>query len=256
MATLFNSYIGIDYSGADLPIKRLPGLQVFRAHQNTTPQPMHSPFGKKRKWNRKEIAYLCLELLKKDSPIIIGIDHNFSFPLSYMKRHHIENWDHFLDDLSRHWPTEKENVTVESCRKNNQRSGDPSEFRLTEKWTAGAKSVFRFDIQGAVAKSSHAGIPWLRFLRLHPDLKGKVHFWPFDGFKIPRGKSVLAEVYPAILKRRFESGYTTDAHDAYCIAKWLQCADSNGFLKRYFSPLLTEAEKSIVALEGWILGIY
>ena len=41
-----------------------------------------------------------------------------------------------------------------------RRVGDASWFRLTERWTAGAKSVFRFDVQGAVAKSTHAGLPW------------------------------------------------------------------------------------------------
>lgn len=28
-----------------------------------------------------------------------------------------------------------------------------------------AKSVFHFDVQGSVAKSTHAGIPWLRYIR-------------------------------------------------------------------------------------------
>jgi hypothetical protein len=28
-----------------------------------------------------------------------------------------------------------------------------------------AKSVFNFDVQGSVAKSTRAGIPWLRFIR-------------------------------------------------------------------------------------------
>ena len=37
--------------------------------------------------------------------------------------------------------------------------------RLTEQRTGGAKSVFHFDVHGSVAKSTHAGIPWLRFIR-------------------------------------------------------------------------------------------
>jgi hypothetical protein len=35
--------------------------------------------------------------------------------------------------------------------------------RLTEERAGSAKSVFHFDVQGLVAKSTHAGIPWLRF---------------------------------------------------------------------------------------------
>ena len=37
-----------------------------------------------------------------------------------------------------------------------------------------AKSVFHFDVQVSVAKSTHAGLPWLRYLR--QQLGGRVHF--------------------------------------------------------------------------------
>jgi hypothetical protein len=43
--------------------------------------------------------------------------------------------------------------------------------------------VFYFDVQGSVAKSTHAGIQWLRFIRQR--LGDRVHFWPFDGWDIP-----------------------------------------------------------------------
>jgi hypothetical protein len=36
-----------------------------------------------------------------------------------------------------------------------------------------------------VAKSTHAGIPWLRFIRQR--LSSRVHFWPFDGWDFPAG---------------------------------------------------------------------
>jgi len=43
------------------------------------------------------------------------------------------------------------------------RTGNPRWRRLCEE-RCGGKSVFHFDVQGSVAKSSHAGIPWLRQL--------------------------------------------------------------------------------------------
>jgi len=256
MAPLFESYIGIDYSGAGKTIQRLRGLQVFKASQRSEPEKIRTAAGRERNWDRKEIAHWCLQELKNETPVIIGIDHAFSFPLSYMDRWKIVSWDDFLDDFHRYWPTDKEDVSVESLRQGNKRNGRANEFRITDKWTSSAKSVFQFDVQGSVAKSSHAGIPWLRFLRHHIDLKNKVHFWPFDGFEIHPEKSAVAEVYPSILKRRFESAYKNDEHDAFCIAKWLQTADANGFLKQYFNPPLTNEEKRVAGLEGWILGIY
>ena len=254
---MFENYIGIDYSGADTSVKRKKALQVFMAGGDGKPVKIKTDAGSNWNWNRKEIAYWCLDQLKHNVPIIIGIDHAFSFPLSYMARNEISSWDHFLEDFHTYWPTDKDNTTVESLRKNNERTGKSDEFRLTENWTTNAKSVFRFDIQGAVAKSTHAGIPWLRFLRNHPDLSGKVQFWPFDGFTIPRRISVVAEVYPAIFRRRFPKIYKSgDEHDAYSIVRWLQEMDSRGVLSQYFNPPITKKEKDQAKLEGWILGVY
>jgi hypothetical protein len=98
--------------------------------------------------------------------------------------------------------------------------GDRRWRRLTEEWAGGVNSVFHFDVQGQVTKSTHAGVPWLRFIR--NELGDSVHFWPFDGWDIPAGRSAIAEIYPALWNRDFEpDGRTGDQHDAYSIAKWL-----------------------------------
>jgi hypothetical protein len=56
-------------------------------------------------------------------------------------------------------------------------------------------------VPGSVAKSTHAGIPWLRYLRRH--LAERVNFWPFDGWEIPPERSALVEVYPSLWNRSF-----------------------------------------------------
>jgi hypothetical protein len=105
------------------------------------------------------------------------------------------------------------------------REGKPRWRRLTEKRAGSAKSVFHFDVPGSVAKSTHAGLPWLRYLRQH--LGDRVHFWPFDGWEIPVGRSVVAEVYPALWSHTFErnENRTADQHDAYSIAEWMRQAE-------------------------------
>ena len=109
------------------------------------------------------------------------------------------------------------------------RQGDSRWLRLTERWTATAKSVFQFDMQGQVATSTHAGLPWLRFIR--ENCRDRVHFWPFDGWEIPVGRSVLAEVYPSLWTPRFPvDGRTGDQHAAFAVAAWLRRADANGSL--------------------------
>jgi len=145
---------------------------------------------------------------------------------------------------------------VDFVRDNNPRTGDPSELRLCEKWTATAKSVFQFDVQGSVAKSTHAGLPWLLWLREILASSAHVHFWPFDGFEVPEGKSVIVEAYPALYKRRFpKADRSSDEYDAYSIAAWMREADRREIIDRYFSPPLTLPERNQVKLEGWILGV-
>lgn len=125
---------------------------------------------------------------------------------------------------------------------------------LTEERAGRAKSVFHFDVQGSVAKSTHAGIPWLRFIRQR--LGSRVHFWPFDGWKIPSGRSGIVEVYPALWSHSFaRECRTNDQHDAYSIAAWLSGADLNGSLVGFLNPSLRQSERTVAEVEGWILGI-
>jgi len=92
-----------------------------------------------------------------------------------------------------------------------------------------AKSVFLFDVQGEVATSTHAGLPWLLCLR--KQCKRPIHFWPFDGWEVPQGKSVVAEVYPSFWVRRFpKDGRDSDEQAAFAAAAWLQRVDLNGSL--------------------------
>jgi hypothetical protein len=118
----------------------------------------------------------------------------------------------------------------------------------------GAKSVFHFDVQGSAAKSTHAGIPWLRHIRQQST--GRVHFWPFDGWHIPDGRSVVAEVYPALWNRSFPTeGRDTHQQDAYSIAAWMRRADGDGTLSDVFHPQLEEDQQQTADIEGWILGV-
>jgi hypothetical protein len=256
MKERFKHYIGIDYSGAQTPTSRLKGLQVFMASQGEDPIKVRPYDDKNWNWTRKEIAHWCVDTINLKHPVIIGLDHGFSFPLSYIDQYKIGSWDEFLDDFCEHWPTGKDHIFVDHIRNRAGRTGDPNELRLSEKYTSSTKSVFQLDGQGAVGKSTHTGIPWLRFIRTHQDLLGKVHFWPFDGFDIPDDKSVIAEVYPSIFRRRYQRFFKSiDEKDAYSIARWFQENDSQNMLDYYFRPPLAETVIKQVKLEGWILGI-
>lgn len=253
---MFEHYIGIDYSGARAAVSRLSGLQVFCADQRSEPSRVPVPNSSGKHWSRKELAYWCHEYLESNERTIIGIDHGFSFPQSYMQRHKLRSWDNFLEHFCELWPTDRDHMYVDFVRAKDVPSGKNTELRLCETWTAGAKSVFQFDVQGSVAKSTHAGLPWVNFLRRDPGLRDRLHFWPFDGFEVPEDKSVIAEIYPSIFRRRFpREQRSVDEHDAYSVAHWLRQMDGLNMLPRYFNPPLTLPERRIVELEGWILGV-
>jgi len=255
---MFKRYIGIDYSGAETPVSSLKGLRVYEADGTDHPTEVQPPPSPRKYWTRRGIAEWLVDRLQDDVPTIVGMDHGFSFPLRYFETHHLPpDWPSFLDDFQKHWPTD-ENIYVDFVRDGfagdgANRTGNARWRRLAEE-IAGAKSVFHFDVQGSVAKSTHAGIPWLRYVRQH--LKDRILFWPFDGWEPPYGISVIAETYPALWSKTFPTeGRTSDQHDAFSITAWLQRTDLDGTLGEYLSPNFNGAILSLGQVEGWILGV-
>jgi hypothetical protein len=255
----FDQYIGIDYSGAETPVTSLKRLRVFIANRRSPPVELLPPPSLRKYWTRRGIAEWMIKLLSEDRLTIIGIDYAFSFPLRYFETYHLlPDWSSFLNDFQKHWPTDDDHTSVDDvryglCGNGGARAGNSRWRRLTDV-RAGAKSVFHFDVPGSVAKSTHAGLPWLRFIRQKAG--GRVHFWPFDGWKIPPGRSVIAEVYPSLWSRGFpREERTSDQHDAYSVAAWMRQADLDGSLTGFFEPTLTPAERTRAQTEGWILGV-
>jgi hypothetical protein len=256
----FQHYIGIDYSGAETVESSLPGLRVYEASPFSTAREILPPPSPRKYWTRRGIAEWLLLRLSQGAPAVVGIDHGFSFPLEYFEKYGLPScWPSFLDDFQQYWPTDQEHTYVDFvrdgvCGNAAGRCGNARWRRITELRTRTAKSVFQFDVPGAVAKSTHAGIPWLRYLRQH--VKDRLHFWPFDGWSPPPGSSVIAEVYPALWSKAFPTeGRTRDQHDAFAVAEWLRQSDMNGTLARQFSPALESADRKIAEVEGWILGV-
>jgi len=256
----FCRYIGIDYSGAQTPEASLKGLRVYCADGAAAAQEVVPPPSPRKYWTRRGIAHWLAERLAEDVPTIVGIDHGFSFPLRYFEAHRLPpDWPTFLEDFQRHWPTDGAHTYVDFVRdglagNGAARSGSARWKRLTEERAGSAKSVFHFDVQGQVAKSTHAGIPWLLYLKRLGN--NRVHFWPFDGWRIPLGSSAVVEVYPALWKHAYPvEGRTADQHDAFTVATWLSEVDGSGRLSRLLEPSLTPQQRMVAGVEGWILGV-
>lgn len=254
----FARVIGIDYSGAATADDPLPGLRVYLADNNAPPHEVRPMPNQRRHWTRRALAHWLVAQLSDGLPTLVGIDHAFSFPLAYFQAHGLPlRWHVFLEDFCAHWLTDAPGVRVDDVRRGRvgngtARQGDARWRRLTDRRT-GAKSVFHFDVTGSVAKSTHAGLPWLRFVRVQ--LGARVHVWPFDGWHVPSGVSALAEVYPSLWRDQFPSeGRTPDQHDAFVVAARLWQAMHSGELCAWLAPPRDPQVRALAALEGWILG--
>lgn len=265
----FARFIGIDYSGAQTTDARLRGLQLYETHSglcNAVVPPM-KPSGH---WTRRELAeWLVHTLSTTEQPCLVGIDHAFSFPVQYFEKYDLDHdWDAFLNDFIQFWPTHHPENSVRSLLSANQmspngRTGLSRWKRLTDSLCKGAKSVFHFGVPGAVASSTHAGLPWLHAIRNHKSTRDKVHFWPFDGWTPEPGRSVIAEVYPALWNKRYPLlQRTQDEHDAWSVSQGLQDACTRKELDCWFEPSswqnirLTPEQRLQAQIEGWILGLH
>src|SRR5688500_16897313 len=258
---MFSRFIGIDYSGAETSDSSLKGLQIASVVHDSFVRPVPPPAGPKKYWTREGIARWLVETLSDGPPAIVGIDHAFSFPIAYFKKYKLaRKWPAFLDDFCRHWPTDRSHTYVDFVREEHrrgerpERSGNTRWRRITEVCTGSAKSVFHFNVPGSVATSTHAGLPWLRYIREH--VQRPVHFWPFDGWSIPPDRSVIVEVYPRLwrLPVPVPHGFTSHELDAHIIARTLCDADVDGRLERWLAPEMSDDVRADASVEGWILG--
>jgi hypothetical protein len=77
----FDHYIGIDYSGAEVPALSLKGLRIYMAGRETAPAEVLPPPGPRKYWSRQGIAQWLIGQLSGNGKSLVGIDHGFSFPV-------------------------------------------------------------------------------------------------------------------------------------------------------------------------------
>ena len=256
----FARYIGIDYSGAEVPVSPLKGLRAYVADGDGPPREATTTELGRKYWCRQALTDWLTQRLSEDIPTLVGLDHGFSFPLAYFDKYGLpDDWPAFLDDFAAHWPTDEPYMYVDFIRQGAfgdgaARLGSSRWRRLCEIRTGRAKSVFHFDVPGSVAKSTFAGLTMLRHIRR--EVARPLHCWPFDGFTPPAGVSVAAEAYPSLVSHLYpRDGRTPDQHDAYSLCAWLQATDRARRLSACFAPNLSDDERQAAAIEGWILGL-
>jgi len=91
---------------------------------------------------------------------------------------------------------------------------------------------------------------------LRTRVKPQPHFWPFDGWVIPRGASAVVEAYPRIWSRTLpKDDRNGHQQDAYSVARCLREADADGRLYEALGWPTERQDRTVAESEGWILGV-
>ncbi len=273
-ASLFHTYIGIDYSGAEKPDSRIKGLAVAVAREDQPFQLSLPPVSNHRStppvaaakpalWSRRLVyEWLLHELYHSDKRIIVGLDHGLSYPLSQLQRLGLQDWDTFLQWSQRTWQTSR--LTMKQSKEQADYINSTDKRLVEREFIPSTKSVTDLDrvsgMQGAVSYSTHTGLPWIYRLRKWQRRGLKVHFWPYDGLVVPEDRHVITEAYPSLYRRRIQTiaayePLSEHERDAAYIADWLQARDRAGALMPYLElATLSQQEQQLALLEGWVLG--
>lgn len=264
MSARCDRYYGIDYSGASLPDKRVPGIRVFAASARGEAVEIRAGESGQSSWSRDALREWLVTELTAGPPTLVGIDHAFSLPRTKLKVAGVRSWvgllGHFLRVVRTHERTVEMARRDRRCRRLLETApGAPLQqrYRWIDRRTPGAKSVYHY-IGPGVAHSTMAGIAQLALLRRElARRRALICFWPFDPLPDKPGASMVVEAYPALCNRQYVRlpEYSGDQHDARCLALWLRDCDCDGRLELYLRPPWSARDLSEVRMEGWILGV-
>lgn len=139
-----------------------------------------------------------------------------------------------------------------------------AERRLADARIRGPQPVWKLFYTGSVGGQTLTGIPVLRWLRTHPRLAAATRVWPFETGLRPlrrgdtKGRIVLAEIYPSLVKPMAKPGEVRDAGQVRAIARHFAGLDSAGGLAPLFggdTTLDSEQRRRVESEESWILGV-
>ncbi len=141
-----------------------------------------------------------------------------------------------------------------------------AEFRMVERLALATgrwiSSPWQLLGAGSVGSQSLVGVPVLHRLRRDPPESVPIDIWPFTtGLAAPQldvGSThvVLAEVWPSMVRLDPERHLVRDAQQVIALVEHLAVVDAaDGLVARFEPAVPIDPIVSIVAEEGWILGI-
>jgi precorrin-8X/cobalt-precorrin-8 methylmutase len=292
-APLFDAYLMVDWSAAAVP--RRGHDSIWLCHLRREGGERLENIDTRRKARARLLALIAAEL-RAGRSMLAGFDFPFGYPAGFAARLGLRGpawravWDHLAGALS-DGPDNRNNRFAVAARVNEAISTGPAPFwgcprgacgpflamthhrrqealglaehRLTDARLKGAQPVWKLAGAGAAGSQAITGIPVLRWLRNHPELRRRTRLWPFEtGWCVPprakRGRAILAEIYPSLVRAPRRLGEVKDKAQVRAIARHFAALDAAGELATLFAgdPDLSAADcRNAQHEEGWILGV-
>ena len=135
------------------------------------------------------------------------------------------------------------------------------ERRHVETLNRRLQPAWKLAYAGSVGSQALLGIPRVRALRDHEQLRDVSRVWPFETEDLRRSAGAVivhAEVYPSLLTVPRRKGRILDRDQVKAYVRWLQEAQAAGTLPGYLErPWGDDAglHKRVTKHEGWVLGM-
>ena len=139
----------------------------------------------------------------------------------------------------------------------------PRERRIADQRADGAKTVWQLAYAGSVGSQVLLGLPALKRLINDPNIARRATVWPLQtGLQVPKAQAVIAEIYPALLRKEVEKrkhkDEIQDCAQVRVNAEAFARLDVAGKLAPLFrgAPQLTPDQRHLIETEeAWILGL-
>ena len=285
MPSLFERYIGIDWSGASTDDARVD-VRVAMVTDGG-PRIVPPPYPRARAWTRNECVRRLCEELKGDQPrTLVAIDMPFGLPWGADQAlFGVEGWHNLVTEMARRYgEASPPNVARETAISINEDHPEAPPYRfdegrndrrfylqhgvaywrLVEDVVPQAISAWYVGSGASVGLQTISGMAAMSRLLLARD-RGEIAFtaWPHEGLALPTAGHVIAECYPALSPRHAKLAETYDRHerDALAVSTWFAALDQDGRLAPMFAPpelpfgrVVNLSFADQIQFEGWMLG--
>jgi len=295
---LFDAYVFVDWSAANRRKQGTNSIWIgtgkFRGQGNfVIDDPINPPT---RLEAETTICELLVRYVQSKHRVLVGFDFPYGYPAGWNQAFQVTdgNWTALWDLISTHiqdgpqnqnnrfavasalnavvadvpgpfWGRPQGNRNLYehlSPTRPEHHNNLPPEFREVEnnlrEQGRQPKSVWQLFYNGSVGSQTLTGLPVLRRLRFHEQLKNYSHVWPFEtGWRCPVGNGPLvvhAEIWPGAIPVNENLHEVKDAAQVLSYVHWAASCDRNGTLEARFNPHHQAPDPSVQNCEGWILA--